>query len=271
MGAEVKILIEGFTNAELVPRAGQEKTQPTITLVKEENLIMVVDPGTLDNQQTLIEALKKENLTVDDFNLVCLTHSHIDHYRNAGMFPKAKVLEYYGLWDGNKVESWSEELTPNITILHTPGHDYSSITVFVTTGPESIYPGVVAICGDVFWRKDYPKDPHDDIFASNAEKLAQSRELILKKADWIIPGHGPAYENEHKDNGEKKERNNKTNNILLKFLEKTKNNNEIVGYCRKCRSPIKNKDRCQCRKYLCYRCCECDLDCDNCSCSHRRR
>ena len=60
---------------------------------------MVVDPGILKSQQELVNALAKENLTVEDVNFVFITHSHIDHYRNIGMFPKAKTLEYFGIWD----------------------------------------------------------------------------------------------------------------------------------------------------------------------------
>ena len=57
MSAEVKILLEGFTNADSAPETGKEKTRPTITLVRDENLIMVVDPGILESQQILIDAL----------------------------------------------------------------------------------------------------------------------------------------------------------------------------------------------------------------------
>ena len=147
MPAEVKILIKGFTNADAVAVTGEEKTQPTITLVRDGKLVMVVDPGILESQQILVDALQKEDLTVEDVNIVCITHSHIDHYRNIGMFPKAKVLEYFGLWAKDGVEDWSKNFSTNIQVLRTPGHDYTGITLFVTTDE-----GIVAICGDVFWK-----------------------------------------------------------------------------------------------------------------------
>ena len=44
------------------------------------------------------------------------------------------------------------------------------------------------------------------------------------------------------------------------------------GVCRKCKRIIENKlDSCRCRPYLCYHCCECGLDCELCSCSHKQR
>ena len=94
MAAEVKILVEGRTNYDSVAEIGQESTSPTISLVKDGKIIMVVDPGVLESQQILVDALAKENLAVVDVNLIFITHSHIDHYRNIGMFPNAKVLEF---------------------------------------------------------------------------------------------------------------------------------------------------------------------------------
>ena len=163
--AEVKVLIEGYTTAD-TEEDGDEKTCPTITLVKDKDIVMVVDPGVLETQQMLVDALKKEELTVDDVNIVCLTHSHIDHYRNIGMFPNAKTLEFYGLWDKNTVDDWDEQFTDDIKIIKTPGHDSTGITLLVKTTN-----GTVAICGDVFWKKDYPEN---DAYADEPEKLKES-------------------------------------------------------------------------------------------------
>ena len=183
--AEVKVLIEGYTTADSVASSGEEKTCPTITLVKERDINIVVDPGVLEDQKMLVDKLKKEGLTIDDVNVVCITHSHIDHYRNIGMFPEAKTLEYFGLWDRNTVEDWKEQFTKNIWIIKTPGHSYDSITLLVKTDN-----GIVAICGDVFWKEDFPKD---DPYASDKEKLEESRKKVLEMADYIIPGHGKMF------------------------------------------------------------------------------
>jgi glyoxylase-like metal-dependent hydrolase (beta-lactamase superfamily II) len=220
---------------------------------------MVVDPGILENQQILIDALKEENLTVQDVDIVCITHSHIDHYRNIGMFPNAKVLEHFGLWSKNTVEDWPEQFSTDIQILRTPGHDYTDITIFVTTGPECGYPGVVAICGDVFWKENYPEDPHDDKFASDPSELARSREIVLKMADWIIPGHGPIYKvNKSSIHG------------VFGGTETKKTKTDAVLTCKKCRRKMEKRDRCLCRPWLCHHCCECGPDCDLCGCNHKK-
>ena len=183
--AEVKILVQGYTNADSKEKSGEEKTCPTITLVRDKDIIMVVDPGILESQQILIDALKENGLSVSDVNLICLTHSHIDHYRNMGMFPDAKVLEYFGLWSKASVQDWQEQFTDDIKILKTPGHDYTAITLFVKTEK-----GVVAICGDVFWKEN---SPEEDPYASDPGKLRESRRKVLKMADWVIPGHGDIF------------------------------------------------------------------------------
>jgi len=183
--AEVKILIEGYTNADSSQNGGEEKSCPTITLVKDKGIIMVVDPGVLESQKILVDALKKKGLSIADVTFVCITHSHIDHYRNIGMFPEAKALEYWGLWDKNVAYEWKEQFTDDIKIIKTPGHNYDAITLLVKTEK-----GIVAVCGDVFWKENFPKG---DPYASDSVKLRESRKIVLEMADWIIPGHGKMY------------------------------------------------------------------------------
>ena len=183
--AEVKILIEGYTTAD-TKESGEEKTCPTISLIKDKDLIIVTDPGVLESQEFLKDKLKEEGLGIDDIDIVFITHSHIDHYRNIGMFPKAKTLEYYGLWDKNTVDDWKEQFTDDIRIIKTPGHNYDSLTLLVKTDK-----GIFAVCGDVFWKENFPED---DPYASDKEKLEESRKKVLEMADWVIPGHGPIFE-----------------------------------------------------------------------------
>ena len=113
--AEVKVLIEGYTTADST-ESGEEKTCPTITLIKDGDNKIIVDPGVLDSQKILVDKLREEGLSVNDINIVFITHSHIDHYRNIGMFPEAKTLEYYGLWDKNTVQDWEEQFSDDIKI-----------------------------------------------------------------------------------------------------------------------------------------------------------
>ena len=178
---KVKVLVKGYVSGK-----ENENSCSTVTLIQDEGINMVVDPGTLKDRQILIDALKKEGLSIKDINYVCITHSHMDHYRNIGMFPNAKALDYWGIWEKDTVDDWKEDFTDSIKIIKTPGHDRTGITLLVKTSE-----GIIAIVGDVFWKKDLPKE---DPYASNMEKLKKSRELVLEKADFIVPGHDDIYE-----------------------------------------------------------------------------
>lgn len=266
MAAEVKVLLEGFTTLDSNSNAGNEKTQPTVSLVLDGDIIMVVDPGTLETRQILVEKIMQEGFETEDINYVCITHSHIDHYKNIGMFPDAKILEYFGIWDKNTVEDYKNDFTEDIRILKTPGHDNTSITLLVNTEQ-----GKVAICGDVFWREDKPEiDP----YALDLKKLEESRKLVLDAADFIIPGHGPMYKVDRNLNNAKN--NAKSilpviNPISILSTIKRKLVSQELGVCRKCRRPFKKtEDKCACQLHLCYFCCECDMDCELCSCKHKR-
>jgi len=177
-------LIEGYTNADTAP-SGEEKSCPTMTLIRDKNLVIIVDPGILDSQQILIDKLKEEGLSVNDIDIVFITHSHLDHYRNIGMFPEAKTLEYFGLWSGGSVEDWNSQFTDDIRIIKTPGHNYDSLTLLVKTDK-----GVVAICGDVFWKEGFPEN---DAYATDNKELEVSRSKVLEMSDWVIPGHGKMF------------------------------------------------------------------------------
>ena len=247
MLATAKVLVEGYY---FRGDDAKEHASATISLVRDNGTIMVVDPGTLKDPKVLIDALAKEKLTVDDVNIVGITHSHVDHYKNVGMFPKAKLLDCFGVWSQDAIEIWDESFTPHIQILKTPGHDDTSITLFVKTKE-----GVVAICGDVFWKKNYPEL---DVYASDLKKLQNSRRLVLEMAHWIIPGHAGMYE---------------VKNVLQ--FEGIKNGKKGVSKtaesCKKChRLFMKKGDKCSCRDWLCYRCCECASDCLKCNCGEKK-
>jgi len=169
--AEVKVLMEGNFGS-------------TVTLVRDGSTVMVVDPGLMKDQKVLVRGLKKEKLSIDDVNVVCITHAHMDHYRNIGMFPNAKALDYWGLWLKDGLKDCKSQFTKNIRILKTPGHTDDGISLVVKTGK-----GVVAICGDVFWEENASLD---DSYCSN-KKLKESRKKILAVADYIVSGHGKMF------------------------------------------------------------------------------
>ncbi len=200
MVAKINVLVKGYINLENDIKG---KGCSTIVLIVDGHKKIIVDPGTTKTQTTIIDALRKENLTVDEITHVFITHSHLDHYRNLGMFPKAIAVDFWGEWRGDALyyrgwfEKYSAEgnFSKNISIVKTPGHDPTSLTFFVKGELElnnKNLNGVVAICGDVFWKKDFPKI-EDEPFATNKKQLSRSRKMILEYADYIIPGHDDVF------------------------------------------------------------------------------
>ncbi len=180
--ANVRIIIEGYFSQDDPNGAAC----CTISLIEDEDIKMIVDPGTVKSQQIIIDSLKDVGLEINDINFVCITHSHLDHYRNIGMFPKARSLDFWGIWEGDKVKDWTPQFSQNIEIIKTPGHNYDGITLLVNTDK-----GKVVICGDVFWKENYPKmDP----YASDSKLLKKSRKKVLEIADWIVPGHAGMFQ-----------------------------------------------------------------------------
>src|SRR3989344_4552564 len=94
--AKVKIIFPGYFSTEDEGRACSN-----VILVQDQGLNIIVDPGTLPDQQVLLDKLQAEGLTPADIDIVYITHSHLDHYRNIGMFSRAKTLDFYG---------WREDL-----------------------------------------------------------------------------------------------------------------------------------------------------------------
>ena len=191
--AEVKILVEGYVREE----GDAEAASSTTTLIKENNLNIIIDPGI--NRKLLLEALKKEKLSIKNINYVILTHTHIDHCLLAGIFEKAIILDDISTYtfDGKIKKHDGKVPETNIEIIKTPGHDQFHCSVVVNT--KNL--GKVVIAADVIWWADNEEQKidresimsHKDPYMKNEKQLMESRNKILEIADYIIPGHGKMF------------------------------------------------------------------------------
>lgn len=177
---EVIVLIEGYLSNE-----SNGRTCPTISLVKDGDINIIVDPGTARKPELIIDALAKNGLKVEDIDIVFLTHSHYDHFRNLGLFPAAQVRDFWSLWNNDIFNDPDVALTQNTRVVNTPGHSYDGLTLLVKTAR-----GITAICGDVWFKENKPA--HDS-YAEDQQELNKSRQKIKELADFIIPGHGKMF------------------------------------------------------------------------------
>lgn len=180
----VDILVTGYVKeseeAELV--------QPTISLVRAPGMTLIVDPGILRESSTLADALAEKGLKPTDVTHVFLTHHHIDHTRNVGIFPKASVYDVDSIYQG---DIWAEhdgddfELTEGVRIIATPGHSKECASLVVDTADGTV------VLTHAWWFSDMT--PAEDPMADNQSALEESREKILGIADIVVPGHGAPF------------------------------------------------------------------------------
>jgi len=182
--ATVDVLIAGHVQE---TEAGQS-VHPSVSLVRDQDLVIVVDPGILADPALLSDALVDHGLTVEDVTHVFVTHHHLDHTRNVGMFPTARVVDvdsvYEGsLWLGHDGDG--HHLTDDVSVIETPGHAQECAALVVRTDDGTV------VLTHAWWFADMT--PVLDPLAWDQEALDRSRERILGIADIVVPGHGPAF------------------------------------------------------------------------------
>ncbi len=185
------------TNQVFVLNEGYDRTvgaellvESTVALVVSDGIVLVTDPGMVSDQAKLVSALATHGIDPEDVNHVFITHLHPDHTANVGMFPNAKLVDAFSIYDR---ERWIEHdddfvLAPGIRVLRTPGHTSWDASLLI----ENTIKGTIAIT-HAWWHSDMT--PKVDPFADDQSALERSRERLLGEADWIIPGHGAAFRN----------------------------------------------------------------------------
>jgi len=191
--AKIKVLIKGY--AKEINK--KEFASSTSTLIQDNNLNIIVDPGM--DRKALLKGLSKEGLNPEDINFVIVTHTHLDHSLLIGILKNAKILDNSDIFsfDGQISEHDGKIPGTDIEIIETPGHDQFHCSVLVNT--EDL--GKVIIAGDVFWWADDEEQKidrqslleHKDPYVKDEKALRESREKILKIANYIIPGHGKMF------------------------------------------------------------------------------
>lgn len=191
--AEIKILVEGYAR----DVKGTWFVSPNIVLIKENGINTLVDPGC--DRERLVDSLGKEGMMLKDIDYVVITHPHLDHCLLMGIFENAKVLDNDEVCscDGTIKEHEGKVPGTGVQIIKTPGHDRAHCSLVVDT--EEL--GKVVVAGDVFWWSEDEEQKtdkeslmsHEDPFVKDRQALKESREKVLKIADYIIPGHGKMF------------------------------------------------------------------------------
>ncbi|MGP3961887.1 MBL fold metallo-hydrolase [Nonomuraea sp. 3N208] len=179
MPAFVHVLTDGYAD---------ERVASTVTLIREGDLIAVVDPGMVAHRRLILDPLAELGLQPEQVTDVVFSHHHPDHTLNAALFPEARFHDHWAIYSGDEwVEREADgfELSPSVRLLRTPGHTAQDISTVAETDD-----GLV-VATHLWWSAD---GPADDPLAEDAHALRRSRERVLAlRPSLIIPGHGGSF------------------------------------------------------------------------------
>ncbi len=179
MSAELTVLTDGYAD---------DRVASTVTLIRDGDAIVVVDPGMVSARSKILDPLVDLGISSDDVTDVVFSHHHPDHTVNAALFQQARIHDFQATYEN---DVWTDRapddphLTPSIQLLLTPGHTAEDITTAVETAE-----GLVVLT-HLWWSAE---GPADDPFAPDRDQLRASREAVLAMSPvLIVPGHGAAF------------------------------------------------------------------------------
>jgi glyoxylase-like metal-dependent hydrolase (beta-lactamase superfamily II) len=179
MAATVHVLTAGYVG---------DRVASTVTLIRDGDLIAVVDPGMVADRTLILGPIGELGLLPEDVTDVVFSHHHPDHTLNAALFPRARFHDHWAIytddhWEDRDADGFA--LSDSVRLMRTPGHTAEDITTLVETDT-----GLVAAT-HLWW---HAGGPEQDPVATDAAQLATSRERLLAlRPTLVIPGHGAPF------------------------------------------------------------------------------
>lgn len=186
--AEVSVIQPGYAKWKAKLKAQQ--ADGTITLIKSQKLI-VVDTGLPKDRSVILRELKKQKVSPARVDYVICTHGDADHISNNNLFPNAKLIVGFDIYDRDLATFFQKNfrIDENVTVTEMTGHDDRSIGILVRADR-----GLVAITGDLFEYENDWKNAKDWIaFSKRPKQHIRNRAKIWELADYIVPGHGDMF------------------------------------------------------------------------------
>ena len=180
MTARVDVLAEGYVG---------DRVASTVTLIRDGETAIVVDPGMVASRNAILDPLAKLGVRVGEVTDVVFSHHHPDHTLNAALFPEARFHDFWAVyqddrWDDRDADGF--QLCPAVRLMATPGHTAQDISTLVDTD------GGLVVLTHLWWHAD---GPQDDPLAQDLGLLHANRHKVLDlRPALIIPGHGAPFE-----------------------------------------------------------------------------
>jgi glyoxylase-like metal-dependent hydrolase (beta-lactamase superfamily II) len=178
VSARVDVLTTGYVG---------ERVASTVVLVRENDVVLVIDPGMVADRRRILDPLAALGVHPLDVTDVVVSHHHPDHTLNVALFERATVRDY---WATYRDDVWGDRDdavpgAPSIRLMDTPGHTPQDVSTLVTTDE-----GLV-VCTHLWWSA---AGPLVDPLADDQAQLEASRAKVLAlNPVTIIPGHGAAF------------------------------------------------------------------------------
>jgi len=178
-------------------------TYPNTVLLRGPQTILV-DPGMHLQNEPVVRALEARELSVDDLDLIALTHAHFDHAGACADVPGPVAVHELELDDPGRamvagilprerlrlLRGDEGELVPGVTWVRTPGHTAGGVCYRVATGD-----GLVVVAGDTIGplRDDYDRVAAGGDEGADPVLAASFRAIASWQPSLIIPGHVPPF------------------------------------------------------------------------------
>ena len=172
----------------LHPGYAGDRVASTVSLVRDGDALIVVDPGMVARRTAILDPLGELGIAADAVTHVFLTHHHPDHSINVALFPNAEVVDF---WARYRADEWLDHdgdgwrPTPNTELWLTPGHTEEDATLIVDADD-----GRWAMT-HLWWRAD--RTPEIDPLAADQAALERNRARVLAAVNWVVPGHGAPF------------------------------------------------------------------------------
>ncbi|KAI6180852.1 Lactamase-B domain-containing protein [Aphelenchoides besseyi] len=177
----------------------QQEVIGAITLINDNGLHVLVDTGAASETEVLLRGLADNQVSLDEIDVVVITHGHPGHMGNLNFFGQKPVLYHFNEYIGHHVspteltERPYRKLTANIEVWKTAGHTQHDLSVLVHNVPSY---GTMAIVGDLIPAESLLSERVDPVAEEgvwDSSIKRQNANLLICMADWVVPGHGPPF------------------------------------------------------------------------------
>ncbi len=175
-----------------------------------------------DPSRTTRELLASRGVEPEDIDTLILTHLHFDHYANAKLFSRARIVvnrtEFLHVlqpdnrlymprkgfprdvfawlvddaWERLELVDGEVEVLPGVRLIETGGHSPGHQIVTVETSQ-----GLVVIPGDEVYRYDNLEQSIPVGYFYDFEKLVRAMDLLRSLAGHLLPAHDSRVHERH--------------------------------------------------------------------------